>query len=198
MKLKNLIIAAGLALAALTVRADLYETQAASGTTSATVYFAADVMGQEMECCYVDATSDLTSSVLTWQRGLASYQFLSAITNAAWTNLVVSATNGLAAGTNVLVQPQWGIVTNAVVSSITGTNPFTINLDRQIQFTVLNTNSACLWTMGYQRTTPVGNTTLRIYNEVLFHAPRGYPAQLSVNGTSTAKLNQVAIYKGTR
>src|SRR6266581_697763 len=89
-----------LTLLTLHAPAQSYLSATGAGTTSAQVLFPADNFLPQ-QIVSLDVTSDLSSSVLTFQSGVVSYPITAAATNT--TNIVVSTYGNLASNDVVIV-----------------------------------------------------------------------------------------------
>lgn len=193
MNLKNLILTGAAALAlALPAAAQNYTQKQATGTTNATVVF----MGKPFQTvvCSVDATSDLSSSKLTFLSGGTGLSVSVAQTNTAATNLIVAANGVITNGNTVVIQTASDLITNLTVGTIIGgTN---ITFTSQIGFALAVGDN--IYQMTNMVTSPVGATTAKLYNEALFFSEPSRPLMVSINGTSACALNDVIVFRGTR
>jgi hypothetical protein len=193
MTLKNLIITGAAALAlAFSASAQNYAQKSASGTTNCSVVFPGRPF--QTVLCSVDATSDLSSSKLTFLSGGTGLSVSAAQTNSAATNLIVTANGVITNGNTVVIQTAGDLVTNLTVGTIIGgTN---ITFTSQIGFPVAVGDN--IYQMTNMITSPVGATTVKLYNEALFFSEASRPLLVSINGTSACALNDVIVFRGTR
>lgn len=192
-KMKKIALLGTVALFAVAAQAQgSYQQLNATNQTLAQVLFSGKANQQQV--VYLDATSDLAGSLVTFQSGTSSASVATAQTNTAATNLFVAAYGVITNGNAVVIQTQSGYLTNLTVGTVSnGTN---MNFTSAIGFPLAVGDN--VWLLGNTRTTPCGNTTLRIYNEAIYIADPGRPISVKVNGTSAVTLNNVIIYSGTR
>lgn len=168
-----------------------YTSATATGTTTAQILFPADNFLPQ-QVVSLDVTSDLSSSVLTFQSGVVSYPITATATNT--TNIVVSTYGNLASNDVVILQTAAGVLTNATVYSVTnGTN---INFKAATGITVASGDN--LFKLGNTRTTTIGATTLRLTGPALFVADQAQPCLLKITGTSACSINNAVVFRGMR
>jgi hypothetical protein len=178
-----------LCASALNAPAQSYLTASATGTTSAQVLFPADnFLAQQVVS--LDVTSDLSSSVLTFQSGVVSYPITATATNT--TNIVVSAYGTLASNDVVILQTTAGVLTNATVYSVT--NATNINFKAATGITVNSGDN--VFKLGNTRTTTVGATTLRLNGPAIFVTDQAQPCLVKITGTSACAINNVVVVRG--
>lgn len=131
--MKHLLILTGLCTALAVVAApDGHVTKFASGSTSATVYFAPGA--REAQLVAADVTSDKAASVLTWRTGEQQVLLLKAA--AGVTNLTVTS-GTIPAATNLVSVTSAGVVTAHTSYSTTNVTNVLITLNN-----ALGTNAA--------------------------------------------------------
>jgi hypothetical protein len=189
MKMRNILATMAVAVAiALPAMAQtpipVYQTLTASGTTTATVYFATSP-SQQARIVAAVASSDLAGANITFRTGVTPLSITKS--NAAGATIDVAATNGFAAGDWVILETAAGVITNAVIASFTGAT------------NIVFVESVPITRIGdqiYKASTAVtlwcGVFTNRAYmGEAVYVGNRGRPVMVKVNGTSACSLDSV-------
>ena len=190
-RLFKLGLAVGLAISATAAAAQqnaattipTYTTLNASGSTTATVYFAESPY-QQVRVVSAMETSDLSTSVVSFLTGVTPMTV--AYTNAAGTWVGVAATNGFTVGTWCLIETKAGVITNGMIASFgAATN-------------IVFAQNVCATTPGdqiYSLSAPVklavGAAAKAYTGDMIYVGNRGRPVMVFINGTSACSLDAI-------
>lgn len=161
-----------------------YTTLNASGTTTATVYFATSPFMQVRVVTAI-ASSDLATANLTFRTGVTPLTIIK--TNAAGTTIDVAMTNGFSAGDWVLVETAAGVITNSSIASFTGAT--NIVFSQNVCATVPGDQ---IYKLSSPVTLLVGAVTNKTYTgDMIYVGNRGRPVVVKVNATSVSSLDAI-------
>ncbi|MCX6915756.1 MAG: hypothetical protein NT167_22375 [Verrucomicrobia bacterium] len=161
-----------------------YTTLNASGTTTATVYFATSPFMQVRVVTAI-ASSDLATANLTLRTGVTPLTIIK--TNTAGTTIDVAATNGFATGDWVLVETAAGVLTNGTIASFTGAT--NIVFGGNVCATVPGDQ---IYRLSSPVTLSVGAVTNKTYTgDMIYVGNRGRPVVVKINGTSGCTLDAI-------
>jgi hypothetical protein len=190
--IRSLILSLAFAFVAIADPIGKY-TQIVTGTTTASAVFPGSV-GRQARVVFLDATSDLSSSTVTFQSPFSSANIIlqSALTNFTLQSSVALSTIFTNGAPVIFQHPGAELAYLGTVYSTTGTT----NLIVSGTIGTLAVGDQA-YAMDTSRTMKVGATNIRVGpGDCLYVSPYNRPLLIQVNGTSACSLNNIIVDYG--